>query len=118
MVRTVGKLMPILIGLLFMAAVVAPSAIAQENTTPPHKPPVDGSQPAMYSGTVVEMSEGKITVSRTVLSNPEKRTFMMNPDTKVEGKLKPKCRVTVRYRTQEDGYLAVTILVRDNTKKK
>lgn len=105
--------MPVLLGLLFIAV-----GVAQENTNAPQKPPVDGTQPAMYSGTVVDMSEDKITVSRTVLSNPEKRTFMMNADTKVEGKLKAKCRVTVRYRAQEDGYMAVTILVRDNAKKK
>ncbi len=107
MVRT---FLGMLVALLF-ASLSLTFAIGQE--PPPPKPPAEDVQPSMYSGTVVEMTTDKVTVSRTILSNPEKRTFQLNADTKVEGKLKAKSRVTVRFTATDDGYLAVSILVRD-----
>jgi hypothetical protein len=107
-VLTLRKLIPALLGLLIVCV-----SLAQE----PAKAPVDGTQPSMYSGIVISMGGGKLTVSRHGLSTPEKRTFSMNSATKVEGKLRTKARVTVRYRTEEDGYLAIAILVRESKKR-
>jgi len=74
---------------------------------------------AFYSGTIAELEEGKVTVSRTVLGTPaEKRTFMVTPETKVEGKMRVKSRVTVRFMTGESGDVALSILVREREEKK
>ena len=56
-----------------------------------------------FAGTVIETTADQITVSRVVLGKTEKRVFRVTPDTKCEGKLKAKVRVTVRYVTKEDG---------------
>ena len=42
---------------------------------------------------------------------PESRTFRVTSDTKVEGKLKMKVRVTVRYVAVDDGERATLIVV-------
>ena len=66
--------------ILLLAILVAP-AFSQERTE------MDG----FFSGTVADMSEEKVTVSRTVLGKaPENRTFVINSETKVEGKIKQK----------------------------
>ena len=70
-----------------------------------------------FSGTIAEMEAGKITVSRTILSKaPEKHMFIVNEETKVEGKMKAKSRVTVRYVPSDDGDVAVSIIVRTSDK--
>lgn len=72
-----------------------------------------------FSGTVTENAEDKVTVARTILGKPaENRTFVINAETKVEGKIKPKVRVTVRYAPGEQGDVALSILVRDRQDKK
>jgi hypothetical protein len=70
-----------------------------------------------FAGTVVETTAEKITVSRVVLGKTEKRTFLVTTDTKCEGKLKAKVRVTVRYVTTDDGDRAELIVVRSQQKK-
>jgi hypothetical protein len=68
---------------------------------------------------VAEIAQDKVVVSRAILGTPpEKRTFLINSDTKVDGKLRPKIRVTVRYLPSDDGNVALTILVRDKPEKK
>ena len=77
-----------------------------------------GHADAFFSGTVVELASTKLTVSRAVLGKPaEKRSFVLNGDTKVEGKLAARTRVTVRYTASEQGDVALSILVRDKTDK-
>ena len=72
-------------------------------------PDTDG----FYSGNVVELAPDRVTVSRTILGKPpEKRVFQITAATKVEGKLKTKSRVTVRYSPGAEGDVAVSILVR------
>ena len=73
---------------------------------------------AFFAGTVVESSEERITVTRTVLGKPEIRSFVMTPETKVEGRLRAKVRVTVRYVSDDDGDTATMIIVRSAAKKK
>ena len=67
-----------------------------------------------FSGTVTELTADAVTVVRTA---PAKmavtRKFNLDVQTKVEGKLKLKSRVTVQYESGEEGqYRAVHIIVR------
>ncbi len=72
-----------------------------------------------FSGTVDEFTPESVTVTREVLGNrPEHRTFAINAQTKVEGKLSDGCRVTVKFRSVEDALVAETIVVRDPAKTK
>jgi len=71
-------------------------------------------KPDNYAGTVVEYSADKVVVAKT----KESRTFRITPDTKIEGKLKAKVRVTVRYTSDENGDTATRIIVRVATTPK
>ena len=77
-------------------------------------PEVSAAGYEFVSGTVAELPPGKIVVSRTVLGKPpETRTFTITTETKIEGKLRPKARVTVGFKTSEEGEPpAVRIIVR------
>ncbi len=69
----------------------------------------------MYSGTVTDMDKDKVTVSRAVPGKPaEKRTFVLKPETKIEGKLKARVRVTVGYVSKDEGDVAMRIIVRSS----
>ena len=71
-----------------------------------------------FSGTILELSEGKITVARAVLGKPaENRSFLVTSATVIEGKLKTRVRVTVGYKPTNDGDLAVRIIVRQQDKR-
>jgi hypothetical protein len=84
------------------------AARAQEQATAPSE-----SNYEFFSGTVLHMAEGSITVSRAVLGKPpENRNFLITNATVIEGKLKAKARVTVGYKPTSDGDLAVRIIVR------
>jgi hypothetical protein len=90
---------------------------AQDLNTPPPESQ-SGRPDAFFSGTVVDYSTDRLTVSRTILGRPaEQRSFVITSDTKIEGKLSDKSRVTVRYRVTEDGDVAVSVLVRGRPKK-
>jgi hypothetical protein len=66
-----------------------------------------------FSGPIVELSTAKITVSRSILGKPaEQRTFWIKSDTRIEGKLRLKVRVTVGFVTTGDGDVARLIVVR------
>ncbi|HTA43824.1 MAG TPA: hypothetical protein VK789_15320 [Bryobacteraceae bacterium] len=68
----------------------------------------------IFSGTITKLTDDAITVVRTVLGKAAvTREFARDGQTRVEGKLREHARVTVRYRSIEDGgYLAVDIIVR------
>jgi hypothetical protein len=76
------------------------------------------AEETFFAGTVVELTAGRITVLKDALGAKEKREFKLTPDTKCEGKLKTKVRVTVRYVTTDDGEVAELIIVRPAQKKK
>ena len=60
-----------------------------------------------FSGPIVEVTATKITVSRSILGKPaEKRTFWIKSDTRIEGKLRVRVKVTVGYVTTDDGDVA------------
>src|SRR6516164_6860049 len=67
-----------------------------------------------FSGIVTELASDKLSVSRTILGKAdEQRTFRITGATRIEGKLKLKSRVTVRFAAGEEGDVAVSIVVRD-----
>jgi hypothetical protein len=89
---------------------VAPS-IAQETQTPP--PKTERAQDTFFSGNVVSVTAEKVTVSRRTLAlTSVTRVFLLDSDTKIEGKLQPKARVTVKFEKTDDGDRAVRIIVR------
>lgn len=65
-----------------------------------------------FAGTVTELTDHTITISRTIQKKIDKRSFQLTPDTRIEGRLRPRVRVTVRYISGEDGYIATLIVVR------
>ena len=66
-----------------------------------------------FSGIVVDMDTAKLSVARTVLGKEsEIRDFVLNSDTRVEGKLEKNVRVTVGFKNTGDGDVAVQVIVR------
>lgn len=66
-----------------------------------------------FSGDVVELTAEQVTVERKVRGKEQqKHTFLLRADTKVEGKLAVKARVTVGFKTTEEGDIAVRVIVR------
>lgn len=105
----------------------------QEDTTAP-KPEASASEPKYaetFSGPIVEVLYGdtgkkihpddpitRITVSRSILGKPaEKRTFWIKTDTRIEGNLRMKARVTVGYVVTDEGNIARLIVVRSGSQK-
>lgn len=77
------------------------------------------AQDNFFAGTITALSSEKLTVSRTVLgSKPDTRTFLIKPDTRIEGKPRLKARVTVRWVPDEEGDRAVHIIVRSTQKNR
>ena len=55
----------------------------------------------------------RVTVTRRTLTLTwVTKTFLLDSDTKIEGTLKPKARVTVKFEKTEDGDRAIHIIVR------
>jgi hypothetical protein len=81
-------------------------------TMPAQNPPVASTTDAFFAGTVMESTSEKITVVRTVRGQAESRSFRVTPQTKVDGRLSPNVRVTVRYASGEEGDTATMIIVR------
>jgi hypothetical protein len=90
---------------------VAPLAVLVRAQDPQEK------KDTFFTGTVIESTQEKITVSRKNLGKSEKRTFRVTPDTKCQGDLKVKVQVTVRYVVTDDGETAELIIVRSQQKK-
>ncbi|HML16583.1 MAG TPA: hypothetical protein VK419_06140 [Bryobacteraceae bacterium] len=85
---------------------------------PPPAPPATKQADTFFAGSVTELTPEKISVSRKLSGKTENRSFRITPDTKVEGKLKMRVRVTVRYVTDEAGDTAMLIVVRTAQQKK
>ena len=76
-------------------------------------------QTQAFSGTVAELSADNVTVVRsTAATKTERRTFLIRPETREEGKLHVKARVTVGFVTTDDGDVAHLIVVRPPPPKK
>jgi len=71
-----------------------------------------------FSGVITVLADDQITVSKSVHGkSSEARVFLIAKETRVEGKLRLKARVTVRYRHSDDGDQALHIIVRTSQKK-
>jgi ribosomal protein S1 len=110
--------LPIVAGALF-----ATGAWAQEDASLQKSSPADHakSQPKYdqtFSGSIVEVTASQITVSRSILGKPaEKHTFSIKSDTRIEGKLKVRVKVTVGYvTTDDDDDVARLVVVRTSQK--
>jgi hypothetical protein len=90
------------------------AATAQEQPPAPAPTPAPEATNEFVSGTITDLPPGKIVVSRAVLGKPpEDRTFLINADTIVEGKLRKQARVTVGFKATEEGDVAMRIIVRN-----
>lgn len=100
--------------LILGAGLIRVSGPAQDSTPP--KPDDTKTEPKYdntFSGPIMEFSATKITVSRSILGKPaEKRTFLVKTDTRIEGKLRVKAKVTVGFVTTDEGDIARLIVVR------
>ena len=101
------------IGLVFLLLATHAATLPGQET-----PSAELERGDFFSGTITTLTDGKITVNRTVLGkSSETRTFAITPATKVEGKLRVKLRVTVRFTKEEDVDTALHIIVRSTQKK-
>lgn len=101
-----------IVRLLMPAVLFSSLAFAQDAPKKPAHP-----HPQFFAGTVTELDSTHITVSRSVLGRPpEHRTFLIESTTKMSKDLRTKDRVTVRYRSDPDGDVALEILVRTRAK--
>ena len=93
--------------LMLLLAVLLP-AFAQDAPSSEPKP-----KDEFFSGAITAFDDTSVTVLRTVLGkNSETRTFLIAKETRIEGKLKLKAHVTVRYTRGDDGNHALRIIVR------
>jgi len=105
--------------LVLVLTVSAGSIVAQErDAAKPDSSKVEPKYDDTFAGSVIELSSNKVTVSRSILGKPpEKRVFMITADTRIEGKLKLKLKVTVGYVASDDGDIARLIVVRQKPAK-
>ena len=93
----------------FLLTAIATLGVCQE----PEQPPSDQGQYEFVSGTIAELPPGRIVVNRTVLGKSENRTFLLTTETTVEGTLRVNARVTVRYKSGDNGDpVALRVIVR------
>ena len=106
----------VLIGTLFL--LLSPVSSVPACWAQSAKPGTDQPHTEFFSGSITAVADDRITVFKTVLGkNSETRTFLITAETRVEGKLRMKARVTVRYTHEEDGDRALHIIVRTSQKK-
>ena len=102
--------------LLLAGLALAGIGLKAQDEEGPHQSETPKSEPAYtdtFSGSIVEFSNAKVTVSRSILGKPaEKHTFVINPDTRIEGKLRVRVRVTVGFVSGDGGDVARLIVVR------
>jgi hypothetical protein len=99
---------------LFTGFVWAQEPELSKKDDPKSEPSYDDT----FSGPVVELSATKITVSRSILGQPaEKHTFLIKSDTRIEGRLRVRAKVTVGFVTKDDGDVARLIVVRTTAQR-
>ena len=78
------------------------------------EPSAQSEKAQFFSGTVQSLDNEHIIVSRALVGKqPETRTFVIKPTTKVSKSVKAKTKVTVRYEHEEDdGDVALEIQLR------
>ncbi len=97
---------------------LTPLSLMARPQDPTEKKTEEPKPDTFFAGTVTRVHPGKNHRSRaSSCGTTEKRSFRVTPDTKCEGKLKAKVRVTVRYVSTDDGETAELIIVRSQQKK-
>ena len=98
--------------LLVCILLIPGSLSSQEPDTTAPKTTVPSED--IFSGTVTRLTDRSVTIVRRVPGQPPvTREFTRDAGTTVEGKLRSKARVTVRYKALDDGgFVAVHIIVR------
>jgi hypothetical protein len=88
---------------------LAALAFAQDSTPAPVPP-----KPQVFSGFVTDFTPTALSVSRKNASGKEMvhKSFTIDAQTKVEGKIKLKARVTVQFTVDGDNSHAVRVIVR------
>jgi hypothetical protein len=90
-----------------------PAAAQDRDLSKPDSSKAEPKYDDTYSGSIVEFATNRVTVSRSILGkSPEKRVFAITSDTRVEGKLRVKLKVTVGFISTDDGDVARLIVVR------
>jgi len=104
----VRRILPTLALVLVTAALAIAQPPASRSTT----------EGRIFSGTVTAVAPDRITVVRKVPAKAdESRDFAINTDTKVEGHLRVNARVSVRFKTGDDGVShALHIIVRNDAR--
>ncbi len=97
---------------LFLAFQIAVCVSAQ--TSAPKAAPQAAPVNDIFSGTVTASTGDSVTVVRKVPAKPDEyKSFVIDKDTKIEGKLAVNARVSVRFKANEDGTVhAVRVIVR------
>jgi hypothetical protein len=99
--------------LLMLLSVTTPAVLpGQESDTTEPKTTVPAED--IFSGTVTQLTDRELTVVRRLPGQkPVTRKFARDEKTTVEGRLRNKTRVSVRYKALDDGgFAAVHIIVR------
>lgn len=95
------------------------TAAQDRDAAKPDRPRTEPQYDDTFAGSIVELSAEKITVSRSILGKPaEKHVFLITADTRIEGKLRLRAKVTVGYVTSSQGDTARLIVVRTKPAEK
>jgi hypothetical protein len=89
-----------IMGLLLVGSVFA----AQSKSTKPAKATTHEA-----SGTVVSVNATSLVISHKVKGKDEQMTFVLNPETKREGKLDVGSHATVKYRSENNEHVATMV---------
>jgi len=94
------KIVAVMAGMLLLMAV---AGFAQTTTA---------KAPKMLEakGTIVSMDDNSLVLDHKVKGKDTKTTFVLNADTKKEGKLEPKGKATVHYRVEGDQNIATMVM--------
>jgi hypothetical protein len=95
--RNMKKVMAVMAGLLLVMAVAAFAQTAKAPKTLEAK------------GTVVSVDENSLVLDHKVQGKDTKTTFVLNADTKKEGKLAPKGKATVHYKVEGGQNIATMV---------
>ena len=102
------------------AFLVAFTVAGQQPAPPATAKATTKSAPAndIFSGTVTAFVPDSLTVVRKVPARPDEfRQFIIDKDTKVEGRLRVNARVTVRFKADSGGAVhALRVIVRADAK--
>lgn len=94
-----------------------PDTTSAPANTPAPAPAQPPPKHLLFGGTVTQLDSQRITVSRTLPGkSPEHRTFLINAKTRMSRAIKLRSRVTVRYRHQPEGDVALEIQLRPLTR--